>query len=70
MVYNLIKLTFEILTFLNSKRSFGILLSEIFNFGAIPYSGMSNGQVKIALSNKEMPELPNECPIQMYKLKF
>jgi serine/threonine protein kinase len=45
--------------------SFGILVSEIFNFGAQPYSGMSINEIMIALKNKRMPHLPDNCPNEM-----
>jgi serine/threonine protein kinase len=45
--------------------SFGILMSEIFNYGAQPYSGLSNDEIRLYLKNKKMPHLPDKCPNEM-----
>jgi serine/threonine protein kinase len=45
--------------------SFGVVGVEVFNFGQTPYAGLKNEQVKMALMNKETPELPNMCPIEI-----
>jgi serine/threonine protein kinase len=45
--------------------SFGILASEIFNYGAQPYSGFSNDEIRLALKSKKMPHLTDKCPNEM-----
>jgi serine/threonine protein kinase len=45
--------------------SFAILVCEIFNFGNQPYSGMSNNEIKLALKNNKIHELPDNCPNEM-----
>ena len=45
--------------------SFAILVCEIFNFGNQPYSGMSNNEIKLALQNNKIHELPDNCPNEM-----
>ena len=45
--------------------SFGILTSEVFNYGVQPYFGMSINEIIIALKSKRMPQLPDKCPNEM-----
>jgi len=48
--------------------SFGIVLYEIFEFGKVPYSTMSNSDtMEFVLSGKRL-EKPSICPEQVYKL--
>jgi|LakMenEpi03Aug12_release.lakeMendotaPanAssembly.Ray.scaffolds.fasta_scaffold3061736_1 serine/threonine protein kinase len=45
--------------------SFGILASEVFNLGTLPYSGLSNEEVRDSLRNEIIPQIPNKCPDEM-----
>lgn len=42
--------------------SFGVLVWEIFTFGARPYAGMSNGEAIGAIVKCRRLERPRECP--------
>jgi len=45
--------------------SFGILMSEIFNYKAQPFYGLSNNEFIQVLKNKGLPHLPDKCPKEM-----
>jgi serine/threonine protein kinase len=45
--------------------SFGILASEVFNYGTQPFYGLSNNEFILVLKNKRMPHLPDKCPNEM-----
>ena len=45
--------------------SFGILICELYNFGAQPYPGLSNYEVIRSLKHQIMPNLPDNCPNNM-----
>jgi serine/threonine protein kinase len=48
--------------------SFGILLHELFSFGAVPYRGMTNRQVIEKVPNGYRLDAPENCPSQVYDL--
>ena len=48
--------------------SFGVLLWEIFSYGAQPYYGYTNQQVIEMIRNKQTLSCPSECPANIYSL--
>jgi serine/threonine protein kinase len=48
--------------------SFGLVLYELFSFGAIPYAGMTNRQVIEKVPTGYRLESPENCPQEVYQL--
>ncbi|XP_036376567.1 tyrosine-protein kinase Lyn-like [Megalops cyprinoides] len=48
--------------------SFGILLYEIVTYGKIPYPGMSNGDVMMAVQRGYRMPCPEDCPSELYDI--
>ena len=46
--------------------SFGVLLWELFSFGAQPYSDLSNAQVVKKILNFQLLPKPEKCPDSVY----
>lgn len=48
--------------------SFGVLLFEVFSFGAMPFAALSNGEVLTAVMGGMRPEVPDKCPPELADL--
>ncbi|KAJ8376680.1 hypothetical protein SKAU_G00072600 [Synaphobranchus kaupii] len=48
--------------------SFGVLLYEMVTYGKIPYPGMSNGEVMVAIQRGYRMPCPENCPNELYEI--
>ncbi|XP_037104361.1 tyrosine-protein kinase Fes/Fps isoform X1 [Syngnathus acus] len=48
--------------------SFGVLLWEVFSMGTIPYTSMSNQQVRVEVEKGYRMPAPHDCPLEVSKL--
>lgn len=48
--------------------SFGVLLWEVFTFGARPYADLTNAEVVLQVLNHNLLPRPDKCPETVYKV--